>query len=168
MTSWRHAMRCTIRSFILWASTLLLFGGCVVKVYQTSEPKLITLKTQQLRFNDLGFIRSEGEAVQAELFSAGQAVERFEINRLICVTKGCMSKSAFNAEYLYAGYPDDLMQNVLTGRPIFGGEGRVETEAGFEQHLKGKGHDILYRVEGGTIYFKDRVNGILIKIRDQK
>ncbi len=145
---------------------LLLFGGCAVKEYRTSEPKLVTLKTKLLRFNDVGFIRRGGDAVQAELFSAGQAVERIEINHLVCVTAGCMGKSAFNADYLYAGYPDDLLQNVLTGRPIFGGAERVATGEGFEQRLAGEGYDILYCVGAGQISFKDRANDILIKIRD--
>jgi hypothetical protein len=158
--------RCTIRSFILWASVLLLFGGCAVKEYTASEPKLFILKTKLLRFNDVGFIRKEGSAVQAELFSAGQAVERFEIDRLVCVTKGCLSKSAFNAEYLDESYPDDLMQNVLLGRPIFGGRGRVATGGGFEQHLEGTAYDIVYRVGPEQIYFKDRANRILIRISD--
>ncbi|MDX1296301.1 MAG: hypothetical protein R3302_08535, partial [Sulfurimonadaceae bacterium] len=155
--------------YIQWVSALallLLFTGCTVKEYKTTEPKLITLKTKQLRFNDVGFIRKEGKSVQAELFSAGQAVERFEINRLVCVTKGCLTKSAFNADYLSAEYPDDLLQNVLLGRPIFGGAGLHKSDAGFEQHLKGSGFDIYYSVAPDSVYFKDRANGILIKIRD--
>ena len=153
-------------NYLLIVLVMLLFGGCAVKEYRASEPKLLTLKTKQLRFNDVGFIRQERNAVQAELFSAGQAVERFEIDRLVCVTGGCLSKRAFNAEYLDASYPDDLMRNVLLGRPIFGGQGRVETESGFEQQLWGDGYDILYRVDAREIYFKDRANNILIRIRD--
>jgi hypothetical protein len=145
---------------------MLLVGGCAVREYTASEPKLFILKTKQLRFNDVGFVRRAGNAVQAELFSAGQAVERFEIDYNVCVTKGCLSKSAFNAEYLAENYPDDLMRNVLLGRPIFGGEGRVDTPEGFEQQLAGDGYEIRYRVEAHEIYFKDQANHILIKIRD--
>ena len=162
-------MRCTIRSFILWASTaaaVLLLGGCSLKEYKRTEPKLITLKTKQLRFNDVGFIRKEGDAVQAELFSAGQAVERFEINRLVCVTRGCLTKSAFNAEYLSPEYPDSLMQEVLLGVPIFEGEGMQRSGSCFEQKVKRAAFDIHYRVAPGEVYFKDRMNGILVKIRD--
>ena len=155
-----------IRHCLLVVLGIFLFSGCAVKEYRTSEPKLVTLKTKLLRFNDVGFIRRAGDAVQAELFSAGQAVERIEVNHLVCVTAGCMGKSAFNTDYLYAGYPDDLLQNVLTGRPVFGGAGRVATADGFEQQLAGEGYDILYRVGAGQISFKDRANNILIRIRD--
>jgi hypothetical protein len=144
----------------------MLFTGCTVKEYKTTEPKLITLKTKQLRFNDVGFIRKDGKSVQAELFSAGQAVERFEINHLVCVTKGCLTKSAFNADYLSSEYPDNLLQNVLLGRPVFDAAGMHKSDGGFEQYLKGSSFNIFYSVAPNEIYFKDRVNGILIKIRD--
>ncbi len=155
--------------FTLWASAtalLLFFSGCTVKEYKTTEPKLITLKTKQLRFNDVGFIRKEGSSVQAELFSAGQAVERFEINHLVCVSAGCLTKSAFNADYLSPEYPDELIQNVLLGKPVFNGVGLHRSDSGFEQSIKGKGFDIYYSVEPEQVYFKDRLNHILVKIRD--
>ena len=76
-----------------------------------------------------------------------------------------MRKSAFNADYLYEGYPDDLLQNVLRGREIFGGNGMHRTDRGFEQHLEGAGFDIYYSVEPGEVYFRDRANAILIKIK---
>ncbi len=157
-----------MRFSTLWASTAALFllGGCALKEYERSEPKLITLKTQQLRYNDVGFIRTGEDGVQAELFSAGQVVERFEIGRLVCVTKGCMTKSAFNGDYLHADYPDDLLRNVLTGRPIFKSAGLHRTDAGFEQQVKTVSVDIDYSVEPGNIDFNDRANHILIRIRD--
>ena len=157
-----------MRFSTLWASTAALFllGGCALKEYERSEPKLITLKTQQLRYNDVGFIRTGEDEVQAELFSAGQVVERFEIGRLVCVTKGCMTKSAFNGDYLHADYPDTLLQNVLRGRPIFDGAGRSEVPGGFTQQIENTEMAIDYRVVDGETEFRDRRNRILIRIRD--
>ena len=153
----------------LWVSLLgigLLLSGCSQKEFGPGEPRLITLKTHKLKFNDMGYVRVSGNAVQAELFSAGQAVERFEIDKKICVRQGCMSKSDFNAEYLSFGYPDALLQNVLLGRPIFDGMAMHRSEEGFEQTIKGMAmYDIIYRVSSKEIYFKDRTNNILIKIR---
>jgi len=156
------------RSFTRWASALAalaLLAGCVQKSYTISEPRLITLKTWQLKFNDVGFVRSSGSAVQLELFSAGQAVETISIDDEICVQKGCMSKSRFNEAYLSRAYPEELMQQVLLGRPIFGGRELVHTPDGFEQQLKAMAiYNITYRVTAKEIYFKDRINDILIKI----
>jgi len=156
--------------FILWASFLLIigFGGCAVKTYKTNETKIITFKTPQLRFNDLGYIRSSDDEVQVELFSAGQAVGRFEIGVLVCLAKGCMSKSAFNKDYLCADYPDDTMANILLGRKIFGGRNFIENETGFGQYIRNEKYDITYRVTAEEIYFKDKINAVLIRIRSVK
>lgn len=154
---------------ILWASVLLLwFSGCTIKTYETSEPKIITFKTKKLRFNDLGYIRQNGDALQVELFSAGQAVERFEINHLVCLSDGCMSKSGFNSDYLNAEYPDDTLQNILLGRNIFDGKAMSETDSGFEQYLESESYEITYRVTAEEIYFKDKPNKILIRIKAVK
>lgn len=155
--------------FILWVSLLLIgFGGCAVKTYKTNETKIITFKTPKLRFNDLGYIRSSDDEVQVELFSAGQAVGRFEIGMLICLAEGCMSKSAFNKDYLSAGYPDDTMQNILLGRKIFGSRDLIENEMGFGQYIHHEKYDITYRVTAEEIYFKDKINSVLIRIRSVK
>ncbi|MEA3374023.1 MAG: hypothetical protein U9Q62_10105 [Campylobacterota bacterium] len=154
---------------ILWVSVLLLwFSGCTIKTYETSEPKIITFKTKKLRFNDLGYIRQNGDALQVELFSAGQAVERFEINHLVCLSDGCMSKSGFNSDYLNAEYPDDTLQNILLGRNIFDGKAMSETDSGFEQYLESESYEITYRVTAEEIYFKDKPNKILIRIKAVK
>lgn len=154
---------------ILWVSVLLLwFSGCTIKTYETSEPKIITFKTKKLRFNDLGYIRQNGDALQVELFSAGQAVERFEVNHLVCLSDGCMSKSGFNSDYLNAEYPDDTLQNILLGRNIFDGKAMSETDSGFEQYLESESYEITYRVTAEEIYFKDKPNKILIRIKAVK
>ena len=159
-----------MKYFILWVSFIvfLLFNGCAVKEYVISEPKIITFKMEKLRFNDMGYIRQNGDAIQVELFSAGQAVERFEINHLVCMREGCMSKSGFNSDYLNAAYPDELLQNVLLGRKIFDGRNLAENANGFEQQLENEAYTIIYRVNMDETYFKDRKNGILLRIRNVK
>ena len=154
------------RCSIIFFGLLLFLGGCSIRQYETSEPKLITLKMPKLKFSDTGYIRSVGDAVEMELFSAGRAAGRIEINRLVCVDdKGCLSKSAFNAKYLNMYYPDMIMQHILQGKPIFKRQSLHRNKIGFEQHIKNRDADIIYRVDGSQIYFKDRLNGILIKIR---
>ena len=77
-----------------------------------------------------------------------------------------MSRSKFNAEFLNEAYPDDLLQNVLLGLPIYKGENRVRTVDGYEQNIETDDVNILYKVNARVIYFKDRKNRILIKIKD--
>ena len=77
-----------------------------------------------------------------------------------------MSRSKFNAHFLNEAYPDTLLQNVLLGKPIYDGKNRVKYKDGYEQHIKSKDVDILYRVKVRSIKFKDRKNRILIKIKE--
>lgn len=153
-------------SLALFAAAFALFGGCAAKQYVISEPRVIVLKTPKIKFADTGYIRTSDDAVEVELFSAGQAAGRITIDRLICVEgEGCSSKSSFNADYLSPAYPDEMLQNVLLGRPIFDRASLRKTEEGFEQHLSSAEYEITYRVTGKNIAFKDRRNHILIKIR---
>jgi len=146
----------------------LVVTGCSVKNYERSDPKIVTLKTKQLKFNDLAYIRSSGDAVQLELFAVGNAIEQIDIDTLICTSKGCMRKSSFNTDYLNAFYPDTLMQNVLLSRTIFKGEGMRDVCSGFVQKIKSEHYNITYRVSKNETYFKDRKNGILIRIKNVK
>ena len=79
-----------------------------------------------------------------------------------------MSRAAFNEAYLNAAYPDELLQNVILGKPIYGAKGLQKNAEGFSQHLKSQSVDILYRVNVQEIYFKDKTNKILIKIKEIK
>jgi hypothetical protein len=154
--------------FILWVSILaLFFTGCSTKHYQFSEPKIITLKTPKLKFADTGYIRHDETSVEVELFTAGVAVEKISIDSLVCVSSGCMSEEAFVKEYLYPDYPSDTMRNILLGKDIFSGRGKEEMCDGrLFQFIRNDEMDIIYRRGKGEIYFKDRLNSLIIRIND--
>jgi hypothetical protein len=154
--------------FILWGSLLaLIVGGCGTKQYAISEPKIIVLKTPKIKFADTGYIRHKGESVEVELFTAGVAVEKISIDTLVCVSTGCMSEEAFVKEYLNPDYPRDTMRNVLLGKDIFAGHGKEEMCDGrLFQFIRNDEMDIIYRRGKGEIYFKDRLNSLIIKIND--
>ena len=155
------------RFFILWAS-LFLLAGCAPKKYEKNESRLIIIKTPKLKYADLGYLRRDGDEVRVELFVAGQQVQSIEIDSLICVNEGCLNKSAFNREYLHPAYPDDLLLDVLLARPIFEKASLQRTDAGFMQKLKTTQYNIVYKIENGDIYFKDKQNGFLIKLTKTK
>ncbi len=150
----------------LLALFILLFTSCSIKNYEQTVPKIIIIKSPKIKFADLGYIRNSDSAIELELFIAGNAVEKITINHLICVTQGCLSKSAFNSEYLNVSYPDELLQNILLGREILSGKNRVKNSDGFEQKIFSKEFDITYRVSSNAIFFKDRKNKIIFKIKD--
>ncbi|PHR55267.1 MAG: hypothetical protein COA44_11210 [Arcobacter sp.] len=151
---------------ILWVSFFLL--GCAPKTYKKNESRFILIKTPLLKYADLGYIRSNADELRADLFVVGTLVQSIEIATLICVNEGCLTKSAFNEDYLNASYPDDLLLNVLLGRPIFEKASFKVTDRGFRQELKGPEYNIIYKVEDGDISFKDSQNKLKIKILKTK
>jgi len=154
--------------FILWVSLLvLMIGGCAPKHYEISKPKLIILKTPKLKFADTGYIRSSGESVEAELYTAGVAVEKISIDDQVCVSAGCMSEEAFVREYLSPEYPKDILRRILLGEPIYNGQGTSEQCSGIRtQYIRSDKTDIVYRLKPDETYFKDRINGLVVKISD--
>jgi hypothetical protein len=148
---------------------LLLFSACSIKNYEQTTTKLVTIKTKKFRFSDIGYLRHTDDALQLELFMAGQVVKRIEINHLVCVSdEGCISKERFNEEYLSLDYPENILQHILLGKRIFDGAGIQKSSFGFTQHILTQGVDISYRVGPKEVYFKDRKNHILFKIKDLK
>ena len=83
---------------------------------------------------------------------------------MICVDDGCMLKSSFNQEYLSKHYPSDILENVILGKQIYEGKNLKRSDYGFMQDIKDEYVDIHYEVKNGDIRFKDRKNGVLMKI----
>ena len=153
---------------ILFLASILLFSACSIKEYKHTQTKLLIIKSPKFKFGDIGYIRNSDKAVELELFVAGKVVEKFSINHLICVNAGCMSKSAFNAEYLNAHYPDNLLQNILLGNTIYDAKNRVQRSGGFVQTIEDENVNIVYKVDKKVIFFKDKKNRIIFKIKDVK
>ena len=146
----------------------LLFSACSIKNYEHTQTKIIIIKSPKIKFADIGYIRNSDKAVELELFFAGQAIEKISVNHLICTSEGCMSKSGFNEDYLNAAYPDEIMQNILLGNEIYEGKNRLKTDDGFMQEIKTNNVDIKYSVNSHQIFFKDKKNRIIFKIKDIK
>jgi len=151
-------------SFVL----VFLLSACSVKNYETTQPKLVFIKSPKIKFADIGYLRNTDSSIELEMFMAGHAIEKISINHLICVRAGCMTKSGFNQEYLNHSYPDDILQNIFLGREIFDGKSKLIQEDGFVQKIDTPEVNISYKVNSKQIFFKDTKNKILIKLKDTK
>ena len=147
---------------------MLLFSACSVKEYHHTKTKIVIITSAKIKFADVGYIRNSENSIELELFTAGTAVEKININHLICTSEGCLSKRGFNDDYLNKSYPSDILQNILLGKPIYDAKNRVKTDDGFEQHIKDNNVDIKYSVTSNITYFKDKKNNIIFKIKDIK
>lgn len=147
---------------------IVLVTGCSIKNYEHTATKLITIKSKIFKFSDIGYIRHTQDAIELDLFMAGHIYKRIHINHMICVDEGCMNKKEFNKEYLSKAYPPSLLQNIILGKEIYKGKNRFKTDIGFIQQIKTSDVDIKYIVNFHDVYFKDRINHILVKIKDIK
>ena len=145
---------------------MLFFSACSIKTYEQTQPKKLIIKSPLIKFADLAYIRHSERAIELELFVAGQSIKKIAINHLICVDEGCMSKDGFNEEYLSPAYPSNILQNILLGKPIYKAKNSLKTEDGFTQKIQTQAVAISYNVTSQEIYFKDKCNHIMIKIKD--
>lgn len=152
--------------YIISFFIILFFSACSTKVYEKTESKVITIKTKQLRYSDLGYVRSGLDGVELELFTVGKSLFKVEIGNSVCTNEGCMSKKSFNKEFLNEHYPENMLQNVILGKAIYKAINLQKNKFGFSQKITTEAVDISYIVGDGEIYFKDKKNKILIKIRD--
>ena len=147
---------------------VIFFSACSIKNYEHTDTKIVIIKSPKIKFSDIGYVRHTSDAIELELFIAGHVFQKIHINHLICMNEGCMSKSSFNEDYLNNSYPTTLLQNIILGHKIYGGKNLLKTSDGFNQVIKNNDVNIKYRVNSQEIFFKDRKNHIIIKMKDIK
>ncbi len=153
-------------AFILYV--FMMLSACTNKVYTKQESALIVFKTSTFKYADLGFIYENDEETKVDIYSSGQAVMSLKLSSAsVCMSfLECMSKKQFNKQILNAMYPEDFLENVFKGQPIFHGENMLKTSNGFTQKLrKTDEYNINYSVLNKQILFHDTINNILIKIK---
>jgi len=149
--------------------SMLLFAACTGQP-KKEESAFIVIKTASIKYADMGFIKDSSSKVQVEMYAAGQPLVSIEINALnVCMsTFECMEKSDFNKKILHASYPDTLLENIFRSKPIFNSDNLEKTTDGFTQKIQKEGlYDITYTVVSGERKFRDTINKILIKVREQ-
>lgn len=151
-------------------SLLFLFTACSSKTTKKQESAFIVMKTAQIKFADMGFIYDTASKVKVEVYAAGQPLLDLEINSAnVCLSLlKCMDKQDFNKEILSEHYPATLLENIFRAKPIFKELNLVKEEGGFVQKISKEGfYDISYSVVSGKRTFRDTINNILIKVREQ-
>jgi len=150
---------------ILWG-----LSGCMgPELPGTQEGVFVVWKTPVMRYADQGFLYREPSRVRLEVYASGQAVMKLSVTpEQVCNGVLCMDKKSFNLRFLSPEYPPDLLDHLLKGEPIFGGENLVRKDHGFTQRIEKEGHyRIVYTVLNGSVAFRDTINQIVIEIKPQ-
>jgi hypothetical protein len=152
--------------FVLFVSVT----GCMSPQFSSQESVYVVWKTPSLKYADQGFVYRSPETVQMEIYGNGQPIMRLKINQeQICTgSLRCMDKKYFNQTVLSRWYPDSLLENVLRGKPLFGGRNLIHKRNGFTQTVvNGSKYRIDYHVLNNETVFHDTINKIQFKVVKQ-
>lgn len=159
-----------IRNLLPLLLTLLFFQACGTPTYLKENAALIVFKTPTFKYADMGFIYENKNEVKAEIYGSGQALMSLKISgSSVCMSLlECMSKESFNKTVLSSIYPNEILDNIFRGKPIFKDKNLQRNRNGFTQRLVNQNkYDIHYSVLNNDIIFRDTINAILIKIKKQ-
>lgn len=155
---------------VLFLTISFFFSACATKEYVRQNAAFIMFKTPTFKYADMGFVYENKEEIKVEIYSSGQPLMSLEISRSsVCMSLlECMSKSSFNKEVLSSMYPEDTLENIFRGKPVFNGLGLERKGEGFTQKIiKKDKYTIDYTVLNHQIIFRDTINMILIKVKKQ-
>jgi hypothetical protein len=158
-----------IKYFFMFCA-LLIIWGCGAVAYTEQHSAYIMIKTPSFRYADMGFIYKNREEVKVEIYGNGQPLMQLRLKKAsICMQHfGCFSKKAFNAQVLSKDYPEDIMEKIFRGKPLFHGQHMLQKRNGFTQTIhKDDKYQIEYRVFNQQIFFRDTINKIFIKVVKQ-
>jgi len=159
-----------LRNLLSLLLALLFFQACGTPSYLKENAALIVFKTPTFKYADMGFIYENKNEVKAEIYGSGQALMSLKITgSSVCMSLlECMSKKSFNKTVLSSLYPNEILDNIFRGKPIFKEKNLKRNRNGFTQKLvKENKYDIHYSVLNNEIVFRDTINAILIKIKKQ-
>lgn len=146
---------------------LLFFMGCSYKMpYQFSKSYFVVIKNSQMSVAATGFIKKDENRINLQLFSAATPILDLHIDNLICLDYTCISRKNFNREFFGYSHYEYFIDGLFRLKPIYDKKNLIKTDSGFEQKIKTDDYDITYRVESGNLYFRDRKNRVLIKLKE--
>ncbi len=141
----------------------------VIEEQKKSTSYKVTMKTKKFAFSDTGFLVNYDDSLNLNVLAMGKNVLDLKVKKNeddVCVGSLCNTKHGFNKSFLDGRYPDTFIQNILLKKPIFNGRGMTKTSTGFIQKIVCSNFGIKYQVTNKSIYFKDKKNHILIKLKE--
>ncbi|WP_456322698.1 hypothetical protein [Hydrogenimonas sp.] len=159
-------MKNIARELIL--SLFLLLSGCATHYYAPPKPALIVIKSPALKFADMGFLYRGKKWVKVEVYASGHALFTLKVGKRICVDGKCMNESDFYKRYFGAQYPPGTLLAIFSRQPIFDNEGLLKANGkNIQRIFKEDRFDIIYTFDDTSVRFKDKINHILIKIKER-
>lgn len=130
---------------------LLVFSACSTKEPLKTKSLLITIKTPNIKYSDMGFLKTYTNSNELEIYSFGRAIFYLKVyeNRICTSPMACKSSQNFIKEYFHKNYPSTFLYEVLNQKELTNMDG----------------FNYIYKKEN-EIYFKDKENSIFIQIKE--
>ncbi len=155
-----------LKQIFIAVSIVFLFVACSLKRDITfSIPYKVIIKTKNLAIADGGFLTKADNYKSLEVFSAGKIVLHVELSENACINNVCTNRLDFNKRVFGYRYYKSFLDDILDRKEIYDGKNSIKIKKGFEQKIKTKDFDIIYKVDAKSLYFKDKTNHILLKLR---
>lgn len=142
----------------------ILFLGCFSHQPQRSNSVLFSFITPDFRISDAGFIHHYANESQIQIYSSGAVILNLKLAQNICINSVCYNRQIFNTKYLKSTHYDEIMDDIISKRPIYDSNTLKQTSCGFEQNIINK--MIKYEVCDNVIKFIDNKNRVKIIIRE--
>lgn len=155
-----------LKNFIFLFVVLFLTSCSLKHEINFSAPYKIVIKTKDIAIGDSGFIKKADGYKSIEIFSAGFLALHVELGANACINGMCTDRLDFNRRFFGYSHYANLLDDILDKKEIYSGMGKIKLKDGFEQNIKTKHYNITYRVTKNSIYFKDKTNHILIKLKE--
>ena len=153
--------------FSLALAMLLLFTACKETQPALTQSVYLVIKTPQYRASGSGFVTIKQDEVTIEIYSAATAVMRLRATPTqVCTDAyGCLSVAQFQENFFAHRYPGAVLFALLKGKALFGK--KISTKGhDFTQRLQKRGsYAIAYRISKKEKFFRDTMNGIMIKVK---
>ncbi len=148
---------------------LIFFTACSYRVpYTSSIPYYIVIKNSQIAVADTGFIKKDDTRLNIQLFSASAPIFDLHVEENVCLGYSCMSKESFNKKFFRVKHYKEFIDELFNLKPIYDKKNLKKLNNGFEQHIVTDSYDITYKIQNRNLYFKDRKNRVLIKLKELK
>jgi len=156
-----------IKTFFLVGLAFLFFAGCT-QPKPLSKSAVVTFLAKGIRVYDTAFVATRGNEASIQVYSAGNLVLDITSASMVCINSLCLSDDEFCSKYLSEYYPQRIINTIVSKKRLdIEGISTTKTPDGFEQSIYDKEkYDIKYRVKKDEVLFRDRMNGIIIKIKD--
>lgn len=150
---------------ILFLIFLFFLSACSLPKVAKIEAKTynILIKSKLFKANNQAFLYRDKKALKLEFYELAQPFLSLIIKDQICLNKNCYDKTSFNKNFFKASFYPELLEDILSFKPIFKAKSLAKTNCGFKQSLKGIEYELCFN----KLFFSLKKAKLIILINEK-